>query len=85
MLFLTYVKLNILCFGALSDDHAGVYFFSGADKKLSAVLGAKQAVRNGNAGFKRDQGALLAVLDIAAVSVIAVKDRIDDAVAFGIG
>ena len=55
MFCLADVEFNILGFAVLSDDHAGIYSFSGTDKQCAAFLSAVQAVSDGFACLKCDQ------------------------------
>jgi len=47
MLGLADVQFDIFRFGALSDDHAGIDFFSGTDKKGAARLGLETVIPTG--------------------------------------
>ena len=38
------IDLNIVGFGIFSDDHTGIYLFTGSDEEGSAFLRAVQAV-----------------------------------------
>ena len=82
MLCLTYVKLDILSLAVLSDDHPGINLFSGSYKECTTLLGAVQSVSYGFTGLKRDERALLAVLDITLVRSIAFETCIQDTISF---
>ena len=68
----------------MTNDHTGVYLFTGTDKESASLLGIVQTVGNSFSGFKGDQGALLAVLDVALIGAIAVKNGIHDPISLGI-
>ena len=85
MLGLAHVQLNILGFSALADDHAGVYFLTGADEQGAPVLGVEQSVGHRLPALEGDEGTLAAVLQVSLVGGVALKNGIDDAVALGVG
>ena len=85
MLRLTYVQLDILGFSVLADNHSAVDFFAGADKENAALLSGEEAVGNGFARFKSDQGTLFAVLEISFIGSVSVKHSIQNTGSLGGG
>ena len=55
MFCLTYVQLDIFSFTILSDDHTGIYFFTGSDEESTTLLRIVQTIGNSGSGFKRNQ------------------------------
>ena len=84
MLFLAYIQLNILGFGTLTDDHAGIYLLAWPDEQRSAVLSGEQTIGNGFAGLKGDKRTGSTVGNLAAEWLISVKNRVDDAISLGV-
>lgn len=84
LFFLAYIELDILALSVLSDHHAGVNLFARTDKQGAAFLCVVETVGDSLACLKRDEGALLAVLDVALVGAISVEYRIQDAIALGV-
>ena len=72
-------------FCTLTDHHTGVYLFSRPDEESTTLLCGEETVSYGFTGFKGNQRSLFAVLDVALVWSIVVKDRINDTISFGIG
>ena len=79
------IDFDVFRLTGLTDDHTGVNLFTGSDKQCTALLCIEQTVGDGLACLECDQGALLAVLDIALVRRIAVKYSVHDTVALGVG
>ena len=77
------IQFDIFWFSVLSDDHAAVDFLSWFDEQGSSVLGGEQTVGDSLTCFECNEGALLAVVDIAFVRAIAVVSGVQDSVALG--
>ena len=85
MLRLADVDRDVLARRGIADDLTGVDLLACVDDQGAALLGVEQAVGDGVAGIKADEGAGGAGLDVAAPFLVAVEDRVHDALAVGVG
>ena len=85
MLGLADVDRDVLARRGVADDLTGVDLLACVDDQGAALLGVEQAVGDGVAGIKADEGAGGAGLDVAAPFLVAVEDRVHDALAVGVG
>ena len=72
---------DVLGLRADADDHAAVYFGTGRDEHGAALLRVPNAIGDGLAGFKGDEGAGITAGDLSLVGLIALENGVDDAVA----
>ena len=79
------VDRDVLARRGVADDLTGVDLLACVDDQGAALLGVEQAVGDGVAGIKADEGAGGAGLDVAAPFLVAVEDRVHDALAVGVG
>ena len=82
MLGLTYIYFNVISLCIFTDDHTGVYFFTGSDEECSTLLCAVETIGDGFTCFKGNERTLLTVLNISFVWRISVKSSVHNSVSF---
>ena len=75
---------DILALAGFADYHAGINLGAGCDEEVSSLLCIEEAVGDCLAGFKRDEGTLLAVFDITLVRLIVLENGVHDAGSLGV-
>ena len=85
MLLLADVDGDVLVLRTGADDHAFIDICAGSDEETTSLLSGEQAVGDGFAGLKGDQGTLMAGDDIALVGLVGIEDVVHDTVSVGVG
>jgi hypothetical protein len=85
LLLLADIDLDVLTASGLTDDHTGVYLFTGPDEESTTLLSGEQTVSYGFAGFESNQGTKFTISNISLVWSIAIENGIDDTISFGVG
>ena len=85
MLCLADIHLYIFCLSCLSYNHTGINLLARPDKQNTALLCIIKTIGDTLSVLKCNDGALLAVLDIAFLLLITVEDRVDDTISLRIG
>ena len=85
LLLFAYVDVDILTLWRIADNHSLINCRTRRNKHGTAILHLKDAVADRLAGFKGDQRPGMTAVNLALKRLIAVKGRVHDSLAAGIG
>ena len=85
MLCFAHVNGNVVLATVFANNHTCVNWHAHAYKQTASFLRVEQAVSGGNAILKANKTTTAALLDVALVLVVAVKNATHNAKTFGVG